>query len=134
MSERAGQRGGVLVFVAISLTVLLGIAALAIDTGNFRAHRRQLQSSADAGALAGAAALITNASAACGAGGRADYYERQNTDLTDGKNLIVNGNLDTSYCEILNSSVRVKPSSSGCRVVNALSSFVAPIGFDDRKS
>ena len=41
--------------VALSLTVLLGIAALAIDTGSFRAHRRQLQSAADAGALAGAA-------------------------------------------------------------------------------
>ena len=86
--------------VAISLTVLLGIAALAIDTGNFRAHRRQLQSAADAGALAGAAQLIVNPGAVCGAGGRADYYERRNSDLTDSHNLIKNANLDTSYCEI----------------------------------
>ena len=102
-----------MVLVAISLTVLLGIAALAIDTGNFRAHRRQLQSAADAGALAGAAQLIANPGAACGAGGRADYYERRNSDLTDSHNLIKNANLDTSYCEIVNNSVRVKPVENG---------------------
>lgn len=113
MTERPGQSGGVLVLVAISLTVLLGIAALAIDTGNFRAHRRQLQSAADAGALAGAAQLIANPGAACGAGGRADYYERRNSDLTDSHNLIKNANLDTSYCEIVNNSVRVKPVENG---------------------
>jgi hypothetical protein len=112
MTGRQGQSGGVLVLVALSLTVLLGIAALAIDTGNFRAHRRQLQSAADAGALAGAAQLIANPGAVCGAGGRADYYERRNSDLTDGHNLIENANLDTSYCEIVNNSVRVKPVES----------------------
>ena len=48
MDDRSGQSGAVMVLVAISLTVLLGIAALAIDTGGFRAHRRQLQSAADA--------------------------------------------------------------------------------------
>ena len=109
MTGRSGQSGGVLVLVAISLTVLLGIAALAIDTGNFRAHRRQLQSAADAGALAGASQLIVNPGAVCGAGGRADYYERRNSDLTDSHNLIKNANLDTSYCELIGNSVRVKP-------------------------
>ena len=54
--------GSVLVIVVLSLTVLLGIAALAIDAGGFRAHRRQLQSAADAGALAGAQKLINHAS------------------------------------------------------------------------
>jgi hypothetical protein len=107
------QRGGVLVLVAISLTALLGITALAIDTGNFRAHRRQLQSAADAGALAGAAQLISGPGGICGPGSRTDYYERQNSDLTSSRNLIKNGNLNTSYCEIIGNSVRVKPVESG---------------------
>src|SRR5689334_5075603 len=111
MTSRS-ERGSVLVVVAISLTVLLGIAALAIDLGGFRAHRRQLQTAADAAALAGAMQLppFSDGSRACS---RADYYARRNSALTSPQNMIVNANLDTSYCEILAGSVRVKPRESG---------------------
>jgi hypothetical protein len=110
------QQGGVLVVVAISLTALLGIAALAVGTGGFRAHRRQLQSAADAGALAGAQKLIDHTSQACSS---AQYYQRQNDNSTDPRNMVVDSHLDTSYCEILTApgcsipcSVRVQPVES----------------------
>ena len=51
------NRGQILVLVAISLVVLLGFAALAIDVGYFYHTKNQLQGAADAAALAGAAKL-----------------------------------------------------------------------------
>ena len=48
------NKGQVLVFLAIALTVLLGLAALGIDVGYMYSVRHELQRSADAGALAGA--------------------------------------------------------------------------------
>jgi len=111
MRTPRAQDGAVLLLVAVSLTVLLGMAALVADLGQFRAHRRQLQTAADAGALAGALQLppFSDGSNSCA---RANTIERQNSNLTDGKNMVVNGNLSTSYCEIIGSSVRVKPVES----------------------
>ena len=111
MRTPRAQDGAVLLLVAVSLTVLLGVAALVADLGQFRAHRRQLQTAADAGSLAGALQLppFSDGSNSCT---RADVLERQNTNLTDGKNMVVNGNLSTSYCEIIGGSVRVKPVES----------------------
>jgi hypothetical protein len=111
MRTPRAQDGAVLLLVTLSLTVLLGMAALVIDLGQFRAHRRQLQTAADAGALAGALQLppFSDGSNSCA---RAASMERQNSNLTDGKNMVVNGNLSTSYCQIIGGSVRVKPVES----------------------
>lgn len=54
---RRDERGGVLPMVALSLMVILGIAALAIDLGQQHALHAQLQATADAAALAAAAEL-----------------------------------------------------------------------------
>jgi uncharacterized membrane protein len=51
---KRGNRGQVLVFVALAIFVLLGFAALGIDVGYMYTVRHELQRSADAGALAGA--------------------------------------------------------------------------------
>jgi hypothetical protein len=48
------NRGQVLVFFALALVVLIGLAALGIDVGYMYTVRHDLQRSADAGALAGA--------------------------------------------------------------------------------
>jgi hypothetical protein len=48
------QRGGVVIFVAVAMVVLIGFAALAIDLANLLVKRNELQNAADAGALAGA--------------------------------------------------------------------------------
>ena len=49
-----GEAGAVLVMVAVSLPVLIGMSGLVLDVGNWFAHKRHLQTQADAGALAGA--------------------------------------------------------------------------------
>jgi Flp pilus assembly protein TadG len=56
--KRLGRRdGAILVLMAFLVTVLLGVAALAVDIGYLYVIRNELQNAADAGALAGAAAL-----------------------------------------------------------------------------
>jgi hypothetical protein len=124
------EQGSVLVMVVISLVALLGISALVLDLGAFRSHRRQLQSAADAGALAGAQKLINHVDQSCSS---AAYYQRQNDDSTDPKNMVSDANLDTSYCEILTSpgcsqpcAVRVKPVESDVPFV-----FGRALGFLD---
>jgi len=52
------ERGATLVMVALSLTVLLGMGALAVDTGMLYTARTGLQRTADAAALAGASAFV----------------------------------------------------------------------------
>ncbi len=57
-TARYARRGGVVVLVAISLTVIMGLAALAVDAGMLYVARTELQASADASALAGAIELL----------------------------------------------------------------------------
>jgi len=59
--HRRNRNGQVLVLVALSLLVLLGIVALAVDGGHLYAERRKMQNAADAGALAGARVLCYEA-------------------------------------------------------------------------
>src|SRR5690348_10318253 len=55
------KRAQSLVIVALSATALFGIIALGLDAGRLYFQRRDVQNAADAGALAGAQALIPNA-------------------------------------------------------------------------
>lgn len=57
------ERGGVLPLVGLSLTVILGFAALAIDVTHQRALDAQLEATADAAALAAASQLPNEAKA-----------------------------------------------------------------------
>ena len=54
----ADERGLVLVFVALGFLAFVSAAMLAVDVGMFMVARTQAQNSADAGALAGAVALV----------------------------------------------------------------------------
>jgi Putative Flp pilus-assembly TadE/G-like len=54
---RPGEEGQVAIVVALMLTVMLGLGALVVDVGLNWTARTQLQSAADAAALAGAAEL-----------------------------------------------------------------------------
>lgn len=54
------RRGMIAVQVALSLTALLSVAALAVDVGILLAEQRHAQAAADAAALAGAIDLYTN--------------------------------------------------------------------------
>ena len=51
-AARSDDRGAVLVWVAISLIVLLGMGAMVLDVGALYQERRELQNGADAAALA----------------------------------------------------------------------------------
>jgi hypothetical protein len=55
---RGGERGATLIMVALSLAVLLGISALAIDLAAFYVARNEAQRAADAAALAGAKVFV----------------------------------------------------------------------------
>lgn len=52
--------GQVLVLMAVSMVVLLGFTALAVDVGHLLGQRRMTQNAADAAALAGARLLMAN--------------------------------------------------------------------------
>ncbi|MCH8964005.1 MAG: hypothetical protein IIB58_03510 [Planctomycetes bacterium] len=56
----ARRRGTVVVFTAVSFTILIGFAALSIDVGYMYSVQAQLQRNADAAALAGAMVLTTD--------------------------------------------------------------------------
>lgn len=58
------QKGAVSVLVALTLPVLLGAAALAVDLGYLYVVRNELQNDADAAALAGARKLYTQGASA----------------------------------------------------------------------
>jgi Flp pilus assembly protein TadG len=57
MRRRKDRRGATLVFVALSMTVVLGFAAFGVDLSQMGAYRSELQRAADAGAHAGAIQL-----------------------------------------------------------------------------
>jgi hypothetical protein len=51
------EDGGVLVLAAVSIPLLIVVASLVVDVGNWFEHKRHLQMQADAAALAGASAI-----------------------------------------------------------------------------
>ena len=57
------RRGAIAVFTAIVLSILLGMAGLAIDAGHIYMQRATLQQVSDAAAIAGAFAYKNSASA-----------------------------------------------------------------------
>lgn len=60
------ERGSILVWFAVSMIVMIGMAALAIDLGTGYVAKAQLQNATDAGALAGAGMLYPSPSTSPG--------------------------------------------------------------------
>lgn len=59
-ASRRSRRGAIVVLIAVSLAVILGFVAVAIDGGSLLEQRRRAQSTADAAALAAAEDLFRN--------------------------------------------------------------------------
>ena len=59
-SRLSERDGATVIIVALALVMLLGFGAFAVDIGYLYVVRNELQNAADAGALAGAAALYNN--------------------------------------------------------------------------
>jgi hypothetical protein len=64
MSVRKSESGQAFVLMALSLVVIMGMAALVVDVGSWYHTKRRLQATADAAALAGAQLLPTDSSGA----------------------------------------------------------------------
>jgi Flp pilus assembly protein TadG len=80
-----------LVYLTLSLVVLLGMAAVVIDTGYMYMIKAQLQNAADAGALAGGAALDhTNSGTQAPARAAARNFAQQNSAAGEAVNLDLN--------------------------------------------
>ncbi len=85
-SVRKNERGQAIVLMTLSLVVIMGMAALVLDVGNWFHTKRRLQGTADAAALAGAQRLPDDPS---GAQTMAMSYANQNGGDVAGANIIV---------------------------------------------
>jgi Flp pilus assembly protein TadG len=81
------RRGMVAVYVALSMTAILGIMAIALDGGILLAERRHAQATADAAALAAAAELYKNSSGTANSSALA--VANANGYANDGTNSVV---------------------------------------------
>ncbi|KYZ76687.1 hypothetical protein AXX12_09725 [Anaerosporomusa subterranea] len=103
------QKGSVAVLTALSMTVLLGLAALVVDVGVLYLHRSQLINTVDAAALAGVQELPGSEEAARAS---AEAYAQQNgkqgdvvaTTLANNKELTVSvsRNVSLFFARIFN--------------------------------
>jgi len=78
-AKRRNESGQALVLMCVFILSLLGLAAVVLDVGSWYRAKRQLQSTADAAALAGAQALPDNPGNASGLA--ASYATKNASDL-----------------------------------------------------
>jgi putative Flp pilus-assembly TadE/G-like protein len=83
---RRDERGQAIVLMTLSLVVIMGMAALVLDVGNWFHTKRRLQGTADAAALAGAQELPNDSS---GAQTMAMNYANQNGGDVAAANIVV---------------------------------------------
>ena len=96
----AEERGSVAITVVLSMTVLLGMAALVVDIGLNWAARTSAQTAADSAALAGASTLVADGGAAAVLA-VVDYLDDNVTGLANPGSLAWAGNADESDGEIV---------------------------------
>jgi hypothetical protein len=92
-SVRRDERGQAIVLMTLSLVVIMGMAALVLDVGNWFHTKRRLQGTADAAALAGAQLLPSNPS---GAQSQALAYADKNGGDVAGANITVSTTLQAN--------------------------------------
>ena len=104
---RRDERGQVIVLLAVTLVVLLGMGALVIDVGRAYVVKRHLQASVDAAALAGAQALPDPSAAAAAAYAYSGKRGAKNDDprLPDVGATVVTKCLSKSPCSPVNAIV-----------------------------
>jgi hypothetical protein len=97
--------GQALVITVVSMAVMLGMAAIAIDVGSWYKQKRDLQATADAAALAGAQALPSTSSAQV----LAAQYATSNGQTLDPANVTFTSQLTAN--DTIN--VRISTTASG---------------------
>jgi hypothetical protein len=106
MSVRKSESGQAIVLMALSLVVIMGMAALVVDVGNWYHTKRRLQGTADAAALAGAQLLPQDSS---GAQAMALSYADKNGGDVAGADITVTSTLQQDDTI----SVRAKKTDAG---------------------
>lgn len=91
------QKGAVSVLVALTLPVLLGAGALAVDLAYLHVVRNELQNDADAAALAGARKLYTNGASALNWSGAASTASNAIALNRASGHALVDGEVQTGY-------------------------------------
>ena len=92
-----GEAGQSIVIIAITMVVLCGFAAMAIDIGRVSVERGQLQNAADAAALAGAQALPSASTAKS----QAQYYAQLNGVAAGNTTATTPYNANSSKIEVV---------------------------------
>src|SRR5262249_4852252 len=80
------ERGQAILLTTVAMTMILGMAALTLDVGNWFRDKRRLQGTSDAAALAGAQQLPDNPS---GAQSQALSYANSNGGDVAGADIVV---------------------------------------------
>lgn len=106
MSVRKSESGQAFVLMALSLVVIMGMAALVVDVGSWYHTKRRLQATADAAALAGAQLLPTDSS---GAQSLALSYANKNGGDVAGADITVSSTQQSNDTI----AVRAKKTASG---------------------
>jgi hypothetical protein len=100
--RQADERGVVLVWLAITLVVLLGVSAFAIDVSYWQLTKNREQRAADAAALAGAVSFPGNPSAAnssaAGVASSNGYPVGSVTPVASDGSCALGANADTTVC------------------------------------
>jgi hypothetical protein len=132
--ERRAEAGQAIVVVALALVAILGILGLATDVGYMRYTKRQLQTAADAAAIAGAAEL---AYGDVTSGAQADSAANGFTNGTNGATVTVNNPPlsgqhvgDSSYVEaiVARSTPTFFAKAFGVKTVTLQARAVAQLG------
>lgn len=100
------DRGSVIVVVAITMVVLLGAAAIAIDEGNLWSLRRGLVTATDASALAGANYILRNGPLAC--------LTAASVGAASSAGVYANAQLTTNISSATLDQFSVSPAAGGC--------------------
>ena len=94
--SRRGERGQVIFIAAAFIAIMAGGAAMAIDVGSYLAHRRTLQNSVDAIALAASQNLPNGDSAHAAAN---EWAMKNDVDINSMNVIVTQQSLPNEYIE-----------------------------------
>src|SRR5262245_1476902 len=94
LTRLKSERGQAFVLAAVAMVMLMGMAALVLDVGNWFRDKRRLQGTVDAAALAGAQQLPNDAS---GAQAQALNYADKNGGDVAGGDIVITSQYQANY-------------------------------------
>lgn len=109
------QKGAVTVLVALTLPVLLGVGALAVDLAYLHVVRNELQNDADAAAMAGARKLYTKGASALDWSGAATTAKAAIVLNRAANHALVDGDVLTGYWDTTQTTpgLQISPMTPG---------------------